>query len=336
MLLRLKSPRIENELVRTCQEMLNFLGFRYTIKSTAGQTVSRPLLEDGIYGEETDKVVIHFQRSEGLLRDGIVGPNTMQALEKAWTERHLELDSPGMAAVDGMPDRHTFVRVAADPCGQGYDRLLLRDDVAEAYQNVLKEVRRHKGILTSSGGIRNLNATTNSSRSRTSMHYLGRALDLYIYSGMVDPDSDPYVITQEPEERRYRVHARIKGVKKGNRTTTGTEPSGKIVTYDSRKGTLSCKKDRFLDLTKLFEAHGFKPIRARRQFDEGASMMMGAEWWHFQYEKGLLWGITTFGSELLKVYSKSTLEGTAPWEHRDRVFGINWSARPAKHTQEDS
>ena len=131
MLLRLKSPRIENELVRTCQEMLNFLGFRYTIKSTAGQTVSRPLLEDGIYGEETDKVVIHFQRSEGLLRDGIVGPNTMQALEKAWTERHLELDSPGMAAVDGMPVRHTFVRVVADPCGQGVALHQFHDEVVD-------------------------------------------------------------------------------------------------------------------------------------------------------------------------------------------------------------
>jgi hypothetical protein len=79
----------------------------------------------------------------------------------------------------------------------------------------------------------------------------------------------------------------------------------------------------FVDLTALFNEHGFKSIRARRRFEEGASMM-GAEWWHFQYEKGLIEAASTFGSELLKVYSKTTLEGTPPWEHRDRIFGINW------------
>ena len=96
-----------------------------------------------------------------------------------------------------------------------------------------------------------------------------------------------------------------------------------VITYEDRIGTGKAVSDHFLDLTKLFEEHGFKGIRARRRFEEGASMM-GAEWWHFQYEKGLISKVTTFGSELLKVYSRETLKGTAPWKHRDRVWGINW------------
>ena len=70
--------------------------------------------------------------------------------------------------------------------------------------------------------------------------------------------------------------------------------------------------------------NGFKPIKAKQRFEEGTSMM-GAEWWHFQNEQGLIDKVTTFGSELLKIYTQPTLEGTPPWRQRDRVFGINWN-----------
>jgi hypothetical protein len=80
----------------------------------------------------------------------------------------------------------------------------------------------------------------------------------------------------------------------------------------------------FFDLTAMFRNKGFKPIKARPTFEQGSSIL-GAEWWHFQYEKGLISGGTTFGSELLKVYSRETLDGTDPWMYRDRIYGINWS-----------
>jgi hypothetical protein len=313
-------PLKEDPLARTIQEMLNFIGFRYK-EVQKGKLILKPLKVDGIYGPKTESVVIDFQRSEGLLRDGIVGPTTMAALEAAWTQRQVELTSPGESAVDGMPDRFVFIRVEADKWNnEGYNRLSLRSDAAEAYNLVRKKVLAAGGLLTSSGGIRSLHATVNASRSVTSMHYLGRAFDLYLYSGMVNTEEDPYVLTRE-KERTYRIWARCrkkKGAKLPKQRTVEN-----VMTYEKRLGEADPVTGHFLDLTALLVTHGFKPIRARTRFEEGASLM-GAEWWHFQYEDGLLDKITTFGSELLKVYSKATLEGTPPWKQRDRVFGINW------------
>lgn len=175
--------------------------------------------------------------------------------------------------------------------------------------------------MTSSGGIRSLNATVTKSRSAVSFHYLGRALDLFIYSGMVDPMNDPYVIDRE-DERKYRVYARCS--KKNNPDALLPQKQtvkGAISYTDRTKG----KKvsDNLLDLTALFDANGFKPIQPRRRFEEGDSLM-GAEWWHFQHTRGLVEGVTTFGYELLKLYSETTLVATPPWRERDRIFGINW------------
>ena len=304
--------------VRSVQEMLKFLG--YKVKTVDGW---KEMIVDGIFGENTESAVIDFQKSEGLLRDGIVGPNTMATLERAWTARSLELNSPGVDAADAMPDRFVFVRVPADKFrNEGYDRLSLRNDIAEQYQQVYDTVHAQGGLLTSSGGIRGLTATVNASRSATSMHYLGRALDLYIYSGMVDPATDACVIVREAA-RTYRVYGRC-NLKNNDQATLPPEKTlENVITYQSRIEGQTVR-GHFLDLTRLFQDHGFSPIKARRQFEEGSSMM-GAEWWHFQSEEGLIEGVTTFGSELLKVYSRRTLADTPPWQSRDRVFGINWA-----------
>lgn len=74
---------------------------------------------------------------------------------------------------------------------------------------VRTEVLAQGGIITSSGAVRSLTATVTSSRSPISFHYVGRALDLMIYSGMVNPDTDPYVITEDGN-RYHRVWARCK------------------------------------------------------------------------------------------------------------------------------
>ena len=310
--------------VQSVQEMLALLGFCER-DPDGGMKALKP---DGIYGTRTESVVIDFQRSEGLLADGVVGPTTIRALEKAYGERVLELNSPGVDAlmgtperILGMPDRLIFERVPADRYGEGYDRLSLRSDVAAAYRKVYDTVRAQGGVMTSSGGLRSLNATVTRSRSAVSFHYLGRALDLFIYSGMVDPETDPYVISREAA-RSYRVFARCS---KDNNPAAELPPSiavPEVITYQRRTGGPSLT-GHFLDLTALFAEAGFRPIQARRRFEEGASMM-GAEWWHFQNESGLVAGQSTFGFELLRVYAKATLEGTPPWSSRDRIFGVNW------------
>ena len=290
--------------VRTLQENLLQLGYR-------------PGPVDGHFGEKTDDAVIQFQEAEGLYADGIVGPRTLKVMEEALLELTLELHSPGVdsvtASTEQLPEeRLPFVRVPADTYRDGYDRFFLRADVAEAYLRVREKVVEAGGKVTSSGARRLLTARVNPSRSATSFHYTGCALDLHVGSGMESPGRDPFVIANDGD-RYWRVYARAPG---------GENMQIDAITYRSRKNSRKIK-GQFLDLTALFEAEGFARIRARKSFFTGGTWL-GAEWWHFQYEKGLQPGESTFGDELLRVYAEETLRSTAPWQYRDRVFKVNW------------
>ncbi len=290
----------KSEDVRSLQENLRRLGY-------GGGKI------DAIFGEKTEDAVLCFQEAEGLYPDGIVGSITLQALEQAMLEQQLMLHSPGLDSFDMQPDRLPFTRVPADPYRDGYDRCYLRSDAAQAYLAVRDQVCEAGGKLTSSGARRALTARVSPSRSATSFHYLGRALDLHVGSGMERPGRDPYVITAAGDGY-WRVYARAPG---------GEPMELQALTYRSRQRSRPVE-GRFLDLTGLFVAQGFTGIRAKRSFASGGSWL-GAEWWHFQYERELVDGITTFGHELLKVYSESTLSGSPPWQYRDRIYGVNWS-----------
>lgn len=314
--------------VSTIQEWLAFLGYKF--KKPDGTFES--LTVNGIFDEKTESVVMNFQTSESVYSDGIVGPVTMKTLEKAYTNRVLELNSPGTDFSDAVQNRFPLERVYADHYDEGYTKLFMRCDAADAYALVRKELIAQGGILTSSGTMRSLNAQVTQSRSSVSFHYLGLALDLYIYSGMTDPSKDPFVVVLE-EERLHRVYARCKVAadwkwnaedKPSQITLPPAQTLTNIITYKQRNGAINpSQTDHFLDVTALFKKHGFERIAARKNFYDGDSMM-GAEWWHFQYEKGLMPKVSTFGNELLKIFSEDTLKGTPPWEQRNRVFGINW------------
>lgn len=295
--------------VESVQRMLSELGFN-------------PEGIDGIFGKKTEKAVIRFQESAGLYSDGIVGPVTMEALEQAYTALVLETMSPGIESVDGHEERMQFVRCEADKLEgtEGYDRLYLRQDAAEAYNKVLDQVRQWGGKLTSSGGKRALNANLNSNRSATSFHYLGLALDLFVWSGMVKPEEDPYVIrVADLEARSFEVYVRC------NSNDVEKVTLSDVVAYkDPGLRNRLAVTGRFKNLTAEFHKHGFEPIPARLRFIEDG-YPLAAEWWHFQFEAPLRPYVSNFGGELLKVYSKQRLENTAPWRFRDRVFKVNWS-----------
>jgi hypothetical protein len=133
---------------------------------------------------------------------------------------------------------------------------------------------------------------------------------------MVNPATDPYVVVRDGDPRLHRVYARCTD-DAANRTKLTN-----VITYTNRKGNLTAE-GTFLDLTALFEKHGFQRIRARPDFPTGGGTI-GAEWWHFQDETDIVKGKTTFGQELLRVYSESTLAPSPPWKFKDRVFGVNW------------
>ena len=289
----------QGEDVKTVQEILKQLGYN-------------PGPVDGVYGEKTERAVIRFQEENNLYADGIVGPTTWRGLHRA-LEIHLDEQINPQVERDSQTDLMDWVRVPADKYRDGYDRFFLREDAAEAYRRVRKIVIEAGGKLTSSGARRSLNASVGASRSATSFHYTGRALDLFVGSGMENRGRDPFVIAADGD-RFWRVFARAGG---------GEQREVEAVTYGSRnRGSLI--NDRFIDLTALFKAEGFERIRARRSFFEGGSWL-GAEWWHFQYQHGLEKGVSTFGGELLKVYTEDQIRSTPPWQFRGRIFGVNWS-----------
>lgn len=295
MLLKINS---RGEDVKTAQETLKQLGFR-------------PGPIDGVFGGKTENAVIQFQEENNLYADGIVGPTTWGALHSA-LQVHLEEQVQPVIADNHHAEKIEWMRVPADSYRDGYNRFFLREDAAAAYMKVREVVVEAGGKLTSSGARRSLNANVSASRSATSFHYTGRALDLFVGSGMENRTRDPFVLASDGG-RYWRVFVRAEG---------GEQMEIDAVTYGSRnRGKTTSGK--FLDLTTLFEKEGFQRIRARRSFFSGGTWL-GAEWWHFQYEDSLEQGVSTFGNELLKVYNEDQVRESPPWQYRDRVFGENW------------
>lgn len=208
----------------------------------------------------------------------------------------------------------SFFRVPADQYRDGRDRIHLREDVAEAYKEVFKKVHQSGAILTSSGAKRSLHTRLISSRSAVSLHYLGRELDLFVGSGMENPRRDPYVIVKDGY-RYWRVYARAE---------KGTEMTLQAITYRNRNSESAREvKGKFIDLTAFFKEFGFERQPARKSFFTGGSWL-GANWWSFRWTEGLVKGKTTFGEELLKVYTEDELSSTQPWKSRERVWGVDW------------
>ncbi|MFN2566539.1 MAG: hypothetical protein ABR499_16195, partial [Gemmatimonadaceae bacterium] len=91
--------------------------------------------------------------------------------------------------------------VPADKFGAGFNNFTIRADLADSYRAVYRQVKALGGVLTSSGGIRDLGAGATAGRSRTSLHYTGRAIDLFIHTGM-QGGSEPYLVTRDGGNHR--------------------------------------------------------------------------------------------------------------------------------------
>lgn len=304
--------------VRSLQEVLNFLHFEGRLNTpTPGDFI--PLVVDGVFGDATEDAVMQFQKANNLYSDGKVGPITLGRLQAEYNLRSQELNTPLSIAT---AEQLSLEVGPADKYGEGYAKLRLRSDVMAAYRQVYDAVHAAGGILTTTGGIRDLDASVNPNRSATSFHYTGRALDLFIWSGMKDPNTDPYVV-QRIAPRKYNVFARCDATKAQDGALPQPITIPNAVSHRNRVNGISVT-GHFLDLTALFAQHGFHPIRARPAFEAGGDYL-GAEWWHFQWEEGLVAGVSTFGGELQKIYSKKRLASSPPWAYRDYVWKKNWN-----------
>jgi peptidoglycan hydrolase-like protein with peptidoglycan-binding domain len=257
---------------------------------------------DGDFGPKTESALVDWQEAHGLYGDGVCGPLTHAALAHATATLEDAPTRPGEGS-------YAWARADADKYGDGYDRFTLRSDVAARYQQVYDIVREAGGIITSAGGRRNLTASVGANRSALSLHYLGRALDLALYSGMVNPNEDPFIVTLDDRDKRlWRVWARAK---------KGTKRTLQAWTYTKKSIWVEAT---VIDFTALMQQHGFERIPARASFFGSKRNDGAAEWWHFSYVEGLVKGVTTFGEELEKVWTPAQLKGTGPWARRDSAW----------------
>jgi thermitase len=212
--------------------------------------------------------------------------------------------------------------VPADKLGQGYGDVTIRADLKESYLKALKQVRALGGILTSSGGIRHLSVKATPGRSKTSLHYTGRALDLFIHTGMKGPndryavvrdggsDAHPlwkvYCISETPDTADPLYDASLV---QQIELECAIWRAGKTYSTIKRSG-------RWICLTDVLARYGWNRIPARADW---RSNYLSVEWWHFQHHKGLIVGQSKFGPELTAVWPAHKVQASG------LALGAVWS-----------
>lgn len=274
------------------QEALNAKGFS--------------LKHDGIWGKKSEAALLEFAAKNKVSR-----VDALRSLEKF------------MAALE-KPVLLKFVECPADALDGGYDHLWLREDIAEKHCAVYNLVHLLGGVLTSSGGKRGLVVKAGKAQSTTSMHYLGRAGDNAVPSAMNDPLTDTYVL--ERPNPLWEVWCKsslsadeLKKVCAEN-SIRYTEEVTAVKWGGKKVGLVDVEyKGSLFSLTDCYQKQGFSRIPPRSPFKTGTTS--AAEWWHSSYTVGLIPGKTTFGSELLKVYSLADAQQFVYWEEvKDKVW----------------
>ena len=282
---------------------------------------------DGHFGRLTEEALERFQKKSKIYVDGICGSATLEQLRLATNLspllKELEPGKTGEEEISGgRNEQLKWIKCKADkvPGKSGYSTVTLREDAAESYNSLREEILELGGVITSAGGRRGLSSKASPSRSKKSMHYVGLALDLALSTGMQNPSKDPYVI-ESTGDRKWKIWCKTDNPDVSIKQLTAAKA------YRRRGKTVLAYEDiecRAFDLTAIFWKYGWRGIRARRSFFRGGSYG-GAEWWHFQYEAVLEEGKSTFGKELLKVYSLAEAKKFIYWNvSKNCVFGKNW------------
>ena len=317
MILRKSGNISKGDLVKKLQEGLAYLGYH-------------PGPIDGQFGGMTEDAVEAFQKKSKIYVDGVVGPSTASLLNRALGSPQLELHLNLAPSVEEVKDAQTklkWVRCPADKFQNrgGFTRTTLREDVAVAYNKLYEEVHALGGIITSAGGRRGLGSKASPSRSKKSMHYVGRAFDMALPTGMQNPSTDPYLI-ENAGGRKWTVWCKTDNTDVAEQTIEASY----VVTKKNSKGkryTIIKTKEitcRAFNFTVLAERNGFRSISARRSFFRGGAYG-GAEWWHFQWENNLIGNKTTFGEELLRAYTLEKAKKFVYWsEAKNCKWKINW------------
>lgn len=296
-----------------------------------------PGAADGIFGAKTEDALDDWQEKVGLYPDGLFGRGSL----KVWNAECLKanllqcLISEGDGAADPAEasDKLSWVKCPADAMKGGFSTTTLRSDAAKSYRRLYDEVHARGGVVTSAGGKRGLSSKASPARSKKSFHYTGRAFDLALPTGMQDPmGSDPYIVVRNGDSRKWTIWCKVldESAPLAGDIETVTLKAAYVVGLKDAKGKRYTQirytewTGKAFSFTELATDLGFEPISGRKSFFSGGDYG-GAEWWHLQWEEGLVKGTTTFGEELLKVYPLADCKQFVYWdEAKDAVFGVSW------------
>lgn len=271
------------------------------------------LSPDGYYGQNTKDLVQLIQWNEGLEPTGELDEETCM---KIYGTKFCPLINLPQIA------KSKLTTIKTDKYKKDKISVVLRSDIAEKLIQV-KSIMVSYGVkFHAAGGLRGLGAKVSRGRIPTSLHTIGRAFDFHTQSAMRHPPTDPYVVHLDPANPQYLKLIAVLSNHGNDAVTSMTYSSVKLRSKGPPiRGTL-------LDITQLLSDHDFHRIRPRKSFMNGTGPWKGAEWWHFENTKGLVPGMTTFGSGLLEIYTRSKLQGTAPWEYRNYVWNGSSFRRP--------
>ncbi len=314
-----KGRNNDKELVHKLQEGLAAFGYH-------------PGAADGILGQKTEDAIEEWQRKNNLYPDGLFGKGSAAiwnalCTQKGRPEFIFILVAPAAPLVEPTT-RLKWVSVPATPLAGGFDNTTLRADAAEAYKALLAEVTALGGVISSAGGKRSLSSKAGAARSKVSYHYIGRAFDQATGYCMQNPDKDRFIAVRDSEgtARTFTVWCKT------------DNPAVPVVTLKAcwcrtLKNTKGVKytqlyyKDvtvRAFNFTEVALKHGWHRISGRKFFFSGGSYD-GAEVWHYQWTEGLVKNKTTFGEELLRVYSLAECQKFLYWdEAQEAVYGDEW------------
>ena len=221
----------------------------------------------------------------------------------------------------------TFVGLGLAPADKyrgGYSQVQMRQDLVEPYTAALQTVHALGGMLTSSGGIRDVKEKATAGRSKTSLHYTGRAIDLFIYSGMQGGE-EPYLVTRaggsdaNPEWEVYCVSRSPLTTHPRYDASLIAERDVECVRWVEGEGYRTfTRRATCFSLTRVMAKYGWMPIPARGNWK---SEYLSCEWWHFQNASGLIDGVSTFGDQLLQVWREDLVRQSG------LALGAIWAGR---------
>lgn len=187
----------------------------------------------------------------------------------------------------------------------GFTSTSMRKDLRPFYDAVRNKVLALGGILTSSGAVRHIKEGAGPGRSKTSFHYTGRAIDLFIHTAMKG-DDDRYMVVRDggtdanPEWKVFCVSVDPQPQNPLFDASLIRDEEIEYLVWVKDEGVRKRRRRaKFFSLTDIFQQNGWVRIPARSDWKK---QYLSVEWWHWQHHEGLVQGVSRFGDELRKVW----------------------------------